>query len=161
MSGPVERVAAALEPMCRAFGKGDMPIQVAREFARMASRGATMTTPLASHKRAAAQPDTATSQFGRRIHDLRTGKKLSLDKLASLSGCSKSYLWELENSNPPRPSAAKLSAIAYALNVNIDYLWGIDPMTIDTAEDLAFIRRYRELPIETRAKIRAIAEVLR
>ena len=116
---------------------------------------------MTSHECAASQPDTVLSPFGRRIHDLRTGKKLSLEKLARLSGCSKSYLWELENSNPPRPSAAKLSAIAYALNVNIDYLWGIEPMTIDTAEDLAFIRRYREMPIETRAKIRAIAEVLR
>lgn len=32
----VERVARALEPKCRAFGKGDMPMQVAREFARAA-----------------------------------------------------------------------------------------------------------------------------
>ncbi len=29
----IERVAAALEPKCRAFGRGDMPMQVAREFA--------------------------------------------------------------------------------------------------------------------------------
>lgn len=28
----IERVAIALEPKCRAFGKGDMPMQVAREF---------------------------------------------------------------------------------------------------------------------------------
>ena len=32
----IERVATALEPKCRAFGRGDMPMQVAREFARAA-----------------------------------------------------------------------------------------------------------------------------
>jgi len=36
MSSMIERVAIALEPKCRAFGKGDMPMQVAREFARSA-----------------------------------------------------------------------------------------------------------------------------
>ncbi len=36
MSEMIERVALALEPKCRAFGKGDMPMQVAREFARAA-----------------------------------------------------------------------------------------------------------------------------
>lgn len=29
----IERVALALEPKCRAFGGGDMPTAVAREFA--------------------------------------------------------------------------------------------------------------------------------
>lgn len=32
----VERVARALEPKCLGFGKGEMPIQIAREFARAA-----------------------------------------------------------------------------------------------------------------------------
>jgi hypothetical protein len=32
----VERVAIALEPKCRGFGGGNMPIMVAREFARAA-----------------------------------------------------------------------------------------------------------------------------
>jgi hypothetical protein len=34
MSEMVERMAKALEPKCRAFGGGDLPMQVAREFAR-------------------------------------------------------------------------------------------------------------------------------
>lgn len=36
MSEMIEYVALALEPKCRGFGKGDMPMQVAREFARTA-----------------------------------------------------------------------------------------------------------------------------
>ncbi|TGV15851.1 hypothetical protein EN816_00950 [Mesorhizobium sp. M8A.F.Ca.ET.173.01.1.1] len=36
MSEMIERIATALEPKCRAFGSGDMPMAVAREFARTA-----------------------------------------------------------------------------------------------------------------------------
>jgi len=97
--------------------------------------------------------------FGSKIHDLRKAKKLSLDKLAALSGCSKSYLWELENKDPPRPSADKLSAIAEALGVTVDYLFGRDSQSIGTAEDQAFFRLYCSLPNSTRSKIRDIAKV--
>jgi len=36
MSEMVERVAQSLEPMCRGFGQGDMPMAIAREFAHAA-----------------------------------------------------------------------------------------------------------------------------
>lgn len=36
MSETIEIVARALEPKCRAFGHGEMPMNVAREFARAA-----------------------------------------------------------------------------------------------------------------------------
>lgn len=98
--------------------------------------------------------------FGDKIHDLRKAKKLSLDKLAALSGCSKSYLWELENKDPPRPSADKLSAIAKAIGVTVDYLFGRDSQSIGSAEDQAFFQLYCSLPKATRAKVRGIAEVL-
>ena len=45
MSEMIERVATALEPKCRAFGKGDMPMQVAREFARAAIDAMREPTP--------------------------------------------------------------------------------------------------------------------
>ena len=35
--------------------------------------------------------------LGDKIRDLRKEKKLTLDKLAELTGSSKSYIWELEN----------------------------------------------------------------
>lgn len=41
----------------------------------------------------------------KRIKELRISKGFSLDKLAELTGSSKSYIWELEIKNPPRPSA--------------------------------------------------------
>ncbi len=54
-------------------------------------------------------------KFGERIKKLRTQKGLTLDQLAQETASSKSYIWELENKNPPRPSAEKLSSIASAL----------------------------------------------
>lgn len=45
---------------------------------------------------------TLTTPMGDRIAAARKGKGLTLDQLAEKSGCSKSYIWELENKNPPR-----------------------------------------------------------
>jgi len=99
-------------------------------------------------------------KFGQRIKELRTEKGLTLDQLAQLTGSSKSYIWELENKNPPRPSAEKLSAIASALAVTVDYLIGSDEQTLDEAEDTAFFRQYSSLPKETRRQIREMARIL-
>ena len=99
-------------------------------------------------------------KFCKRIKDLRTEKGLTLDQLAQETGSSKSYIWELENKNPPRPSAEKLSAIAAALGVTVDYLIGSDEQTLDEAEDTAFFRKYSSLPEETRRQIREMARIL-
>lgn len=99
-------------------------------------------------------------KFGARIKDLRTKKGLTLDQLAQETGSSKSYIWELENKNPPRPSAEKLSAIAGALGVTVDYLFGADTQTLSEAEDTAFFRQYSGLPEETRRQIREMARIL-
>lgn len=102
----------------------------------------------------------AQNKFGARIKALRTEKKLTLDQLAELSGSSKSYIWELENKAPPRPSAEKLSEIAKALGVTADYLIGSDDTTLKEAEDIAFFRQYSGLPDETRKHLREMAASL-
>lgn len=98
--------------------------------------------------------------FGKKIKDLRTSAGMTLDQLAQATGSSKSYIWELENKNPPRPSAEKLSAIATALSVTVDYLLGADDQTLAAAEDKAFFRQYSSLPESTRRTIREMAEIL-
>jgi transcriptional regulator with XRE-family HTH domain len=99
-------------------------------------------------------------KFGERIKELRTAKKLTLDQLAQATGSSKSYIWELENKDPPRPSAEKLAEIAKALDVTTDYLIGREQVTLGQAEDTAFFRQYSELPEATRRKIREMAKIL-
>lgn len=103
---------------------------------------------------------TKTMSFGNKIKDLRTSAGMTLDQLAQATGSSKSYIWELENKNPPRPSAEKLSAIAAALGVTVDYLLGADDQTLEEAEDKAFFRHYSSLPEPTRRTIREMAELL-
>jgi hypothetical protein len=47
--------------------------------------------------------------LGKKIRELRQAKGYTLEKLADLAQSSKSYIWELENKEPPRPSAEKVA----------------------------------------------------
>ena len=95
---------------------------------------------------------------GEKINALRKKKGYTLDQLAEKAGCSKSYIWELENKNPPRPSAEKLSKIATALEVTMDYFIG-EKISEEDATDVMFYRRYRKMDPETKEKIRKIIDV--
>ena len=93
--------------------------------------------------------------LGEKIRRLRKQKGFTLDKLAELSGCSKSYVWELENKQPPRPSAEKLSSVADSLDTTLEYLLDDeDALTEEDAADARFYRRYRKMNRETKEKIR-------
>ena len=97
--------------------------------------------------------------FGDRIRTLRKKQDLTLDKLADQAGLSKSYLWELENKAPPRPSAEKLAGIAQALQTTIDYLIGSDT-EVETAADKAFFREYQQMTPTMKAKLKQMAKLL-
>lgn len=100
--------------------------------------------------------------LGDKIRTLRKEKGFTLDKLAELSESSKSYIWELENKNPPRPSADKVAKIAAALGVTADYL--IDQsqsVHVEDATDNAFFREYRKLDPSTKDKIRRMVDLMR
>lgn len=99
--------------------------------------------------------------LGEKIRELRKAKGYTLDKLAELTESSKSYIWELENKNPPRPSADKIAKIAEILGVTADYL--IDPtetVKVEDATDNAFFRKYRKMDPVTKDKIRRIVDLL-
>jgi transcriptional regulator with XRE-family HTH domain len=96
-----------------------------------------------------------------RIKSLRKKDKLTLDQLAERAGLSKSYLWELENKDLPRPSGEKLAGLARVLNVTVDYLLGGDPTeNLEAAEDKAFFREYEAMSTEARARLRRLAKAL-
>ena len=63
---------------------------------------------------------------GNRLKDLRTRRELSLEKLAKMCKTSKSYIWELENNTELEPSGAKIFLLSQALNVPMDYFYGVD-----------------------------------
>lgn len=89
-----------------------------------------------------------------------TGK--SLDALAKDAGLSKSYLWELENRDSPRPSLDKLQAIAKALDIDVAFF--MDDSIEDLREDLKdrqFFRNYSKLNEDDKERLRAFVEVLK
>ena len=97
---------------------------------------------------------------GEKIRILRKKKGYTLEKLAELSDSSKSYIWELENKNPPRPSADKIARIAAALGVTGDYLLDTGQMLqVEDAADEAFYRRYRRMDSATKDKIRRMVDL--
>jgi transcriptional regulator with XRE-family HTH domain len=96
--------------------------------------------------------------IGAKIKALRDEKKYTLDKLAELSDTSKSYIWELENKNPPRPSADKLAKIAAALGVSLDYFVD-EEVTVENAADKMFYRKYQKMDPATKKKIRKMVEL--
>ncbi|MCH9829003.1 MAG: helix-turn-helix domain-containing protein [Gammaproteobacteria bacterium] len=100
-------------------------------------------------------------KLGSKISRLRKDKGLTLDELGRRSGASKGYIWELENRNPPRPSAEKLTAIGAVLGVTADYLLDDGQEEPSSAvANAAFFRRYEGLSDETKEKVRQIVELL-
>lgn len=99
--------------------------------------------------------------LGDKLHRLRKEKGYTLEKLAELTESSKSYIWELENKNPPRPSAEKISRIASVLGVTSDYL--VDSSqnfaAAKDATDEAFFRKYRKMEPGTKEKIRRMVDL--
>ena len=106
-------------------------------------------------------PKTLSRKVGEQIRKLRTDKKLTLDKLAEDAGLSKSYLWELENKDPPRQSAEKLAGLAKALGVTVDFLMGADSdQDLVTAQDRAFFREYQKMTAPMNEKLRQMKKLL-
>jgi transcriptional regulator with XRE-family HTH domain len=100
------------------------------------------------------------TSLGEKIHRLRKEKGFSLEKLGELTESSKSYIWELENKNPPRPSAEKIAKIASVLGVTGDYLLDTREAKPDASVvDEAFFRKYRNMDPPTKEKIRQIVEL--
>lgn len=102
------------------------------------------------------------SNLGEKIKTLRKDKKLTLEKLADLAGLSKSYLWELENRESQKPSAEKLSSLADALGVSMNYF--IDQNSLEPKEehlDEAFFRGYQQLDSGSKEQLRKILDAFK
>jgi transcriptional regulator with XRE-family HTH domain len=97
------------------------------------------------------------SPLGDKIRTRRLELKISLELLATMTGSSKSYIWELENRENPKPSADKLTRIAEALGVTLEFLWDSQSAVADSSvEDKAFFRRYQQMGESEKKKLRAM-----
>ncbi|MBA5864878.1 MAG: helix-turn-helix domain-containing protein [Nitrospira sp. CR1.1] len=100
------------------------------------------------------------TSLGNKIRALRKQNGYTLEKLAELTESSKSYIWELENKEPPRPSAEKVAKIASVLGVTSDYL--VSAKTVAPNEDVldqAFFREYQDLDESTKEKLRELVKI--
>ena len=98
--------------------------------------------------------------LGEKIRRLRKEKGFTLDKLADLTESSKSYIWELENKSPPRPSAEKLAKIAEKLGTTIEFLLDeSEEVKQEEAADAQFSRQYRKMDSTTKDKIRQMVKL--
>ena len=99
------------------------------------------------------------SPLGDKIRALRKQKKLSLEQLAELTDSSKSYIWELENKDDPKPSAEKIGKIATVLEVTTEFLL-TDSVATPGEEvlDEAFFRKYKSMPDGTKKRLRKILD---
>jgi transcriptional regulator with XRE-family HTH domain len=94
-----------------------------------------------------------------KIKRYRKEKRLTLEQLGDLTGSSKSYIWELENRNPPRPSADKIARIAAMLGVTPEFLMDDERDSPEPSDiDLAFFRKYQKMPDDTKKRLRQILD---
>lgn len=102
-----------------------------------------------------------TTPMGERIRERRKARQLTLDQLADKAECSKSYIWELENKKPPRPSADKLAAIASVLGTTVDVLIGTPINSTDdlAPEDKVFFRKFSGLDAEKQQTMRRMLDL--
>lgn len=100
--------------------------------------------------------------LGKKIKSLRQAKGLSLDKLAEMTGSSKSYLWELENPRPGKklikPSAEKMVSIAQHLGVTADYLLSDETAPNEAVLKEAFFRDFQNLSLEDQERVKDMVE---
>lgn len=102
------------------------------------------------------------TRLGEKLRELRTEKGFTLEKLASLAGLSKSYLWELENRESQRPSAEKLTALADQLGVSTSYFIEDDVRSPQEQHlDEAFFRNYRQLDAGAKDQLRKILDTFK
>lgn len=102
------------------------------------------------------------SCLGQKINERRRELGMSLDRLATETESSKSYLWELENRDKPNPSADKVSKIAAVLGVTAQFLMDEESGSPDqSVRDEAFFRKYKQLKDEDKAKLEAFLDVFR
>ena len=99
--------------------------------------------------------------LGDKIKALRTAKKLTLEQLADKCESSKGYIWEIENRGTRKPSGEKLMKIAQALETTTEYLLDNSGTSSEAdAADMAFFRKYQNMPDKTKQKIRKSIDLL-
>ncbi|MBF0141776.1 MAG: helix-turn-helix transcriptional regulator [Magnetococcales bacterium] len=100
------------------------------------------------------------TSIGDKIKAIRKQKGLTLEQLGDLANSSKSYIWALENKNPPRPSADKIQKIADVLGVTPAFLLDqeLNASPKEEVLDQAFFRKFQKMDKNAKQAIRRMVD---
>ena len=100
--------------------------------------------------------------FARKLHDLRTRHKLSLQEVADKVGISKAHVFNLEKGITANPSMDLVVKLAELYRVRVADLVGENPDAEDEpAEMVAMVRDLKDLAEPDRETIRMLMETMK
>lgn len=102
---------------------------------------------------------TTPISLGTKIRYHRKAKGFSLDTLATLSGTSKSYLWEIENRERLNPSGELVAKIAKPLGLTVDFLLSHNPEPGDEVQKEVLYRNFKNLTLPDQRRILQIIDL--
>ena len=102
--------------------------------------------------------ETEKKTIAENVAYLRKHRGFTLEQLAEKSGCTKSYIWEIENKPTIRPSADLVYRLAAVLNTTMEHLIG--EAQHSDCDDVVVMRRFNKLSSENKIRLLKIMEVL-
>jgi transcriptional regulator with XRE-family HTH domain len=97
-----------------------------------------------------------------KIREQRKKQGYTLQELADKSNCSKSYLWEIENSKLLRPSGIKLGNIAEVLGVTVDFLVSDNRLNAEVTEQENFlVSKFRQLSAKRKQQVLKFIDIIK
>lgn len=100
--------------------------------------------------------------FGRRLHDLRIRRAMSLQDVADAVGMSKAHVWNLEKGLSDNPSIELVTKLADLFRVRIADLVGENPDAPDEdPEVVAMFRDLKQLDERDRETIKVLMDQLK
>jgi transcriptional regulator with XRE-family HTH domain len=100
--------------------------------------------------------------FGKRLHDLRMRKAMSLQDVADAVGMSKAHVWNLEKGLSDNPSIELVTKLADLFRVRIADLVGENPdATDEDPEVVAMFRDLKQLDERDRETIKVLMDQLK
>lgn len=99
------------------------------------------------------------SVLGKTIKALRKKAGFTQKNLGEKAGTTSNNISWIENKGTI-PSVVVVQKIADALGTTVEYLLGVEDVSVTSASDTAFIRKYKRMDKASKEKIRKMCEIL-
>ncbi len=85
-----------------------------------------------------------------RLAELRMKKGKSLQEVANVVGVSKTHVWQMEKGRSDNPSIELLKKLSDYFSVPVQFLMGIDDISLDDVEAQQFLHDFKTLSEQER-----------